>query len=89
VEQDTLQRIDVAERAVKALGYEQLRVRHHGELGRLELPAGDLERAQRERPRIERAIVSAGYARADIDPKPFRSGSLNLFLDQAQAAAAR
>jgi pyridinium-3,5-biscarboxylic acid mononucleotide sulfurtransferase len=88
VELGTLQRIDVAERAVRALGYRQLRVRHHGELGRLELPADDLERAQSERCQIERAIRSAGYTRADIDPKPFRSGSLNLPLGPAQAAAA-
>ena len=59
----TLRRIDAAERAVKALGYEQLRVRHHGELGKLELPEHDLERGQRELARIERAIVSAGYSR--------------------------
>ncbi len=91
VELGTLRRIDAAERAVKALGYAQLRVRHHGELGRLELPADDLERGQRELARIERAIVSAGYSRAEIDPKPFRSGSLNrlIQLDPAPAAAAR
>ena len=61
---------------MKALGYGVLRVRHHGELGRLELAADDLERplAQGEREAIERAIRSAGYARAELDPRPFRSG---------------
>ncbi len=62
---------------MKALGVRALRVRHHGDLGRLELPEHDLERGRRELARIERAIVSAGYSRAVIDPKPFRSGSLN------------
>jgi uncharacterized protein len=92
VEVGTLGRIDAAERAVKALGYRVLRVRHHGALGRLELPADDLARAQRprERAEIERAILSAGYARAEIDPRPFRSGSLNLVLqDRAPAASGR
>jgi pyridinium-3,5-biscarboxylic acid mononucleotide sulfurtransferase len=93
VELGTLRRIDAAERAVKALGYSVLRVRHHGELGRLELAGEELERAAHpdERRAIERAIVSAGYARAEIDPEPFRSGSLNrlLQLDPAPGAAAR
>jgi uncharacterized protein len=89
VDVPTLRRIDAAERAVKALGYRELRVRHHGELGRLELAESELRRARRpeERGAIERAIHSAGYARAEIDPRPFRSGSLNR--DRAPGASAR
>jgi uncharacterized protein len=77
VERGTLQRIDAAEKAVKELGFEELRVRHHGDLGRLEIGAEELARATRERTAIERAIRGAGYDRVEIDPKPFRSGSLN------------
>jgi uncharacterized protein len=91
VDVPTLRRVDAAERAVKTLGYHELRVRHHGELGRLELAESELRRARRpeERAAIERAIRSAGYARADIDPRPFRSGSLNLLADRAPGASAR
>jgi pyridinium-3,5-biscarboxylic acid mononucleotide sulfurtransferase len=89
VELGTLRQIDAAERAVRRLGYRVLRVRHHGELGRLELSGEELPRAARERETIERAILGAGYARAEIDPKPFRSGSLNLPMYPAQGAAAR
>ena len=87
----TLRRIDAAERAVRALGYSELRVRHHGELGRLELADQELIRARQpdERTAIERAIRSAGYLRAEIDPRPFRSGSLNLLPDRAPGASAR
>jgi pyridinium-3,5-biscarboxylic acid mononucleotide sulfurtransferase len=80
VDPDTLARIDRAERGVRALGFPVLRVRHHGELGRLELPAGDLERALGEPAPIEAAIRAAGYARAVIDREPFRSGRLNAVL---------
>jgi uncharacterized protein len=75
----TLAQIDCAERAVRQLGYDELRVRHHGELGRLELPQADLEHASEPAARaaICEAIRSAGYARAEIDPRPFRSGRLN------------
>jgi uncharacterized protein len=79
VDPATLEQIDRAERAVRRLGYGQLRVRHHGDLGRLELPESDLERALEPdvSARIYDAIRSAGYARAAIDAEPFRSGRLN------------
>ena len=80
VERATLDRIDRAERAAKALGYRVLRVRHHGALGRLALDAPELRCVLAEparRAALEQAIRSAGYARAEIDERPFRSGSLN------------
>jgi pyridinium-3,5-biscarboxylic acid mononucleotide sulfurtransferase len=79
VDRPALAQIDRAERAVRRLGFEQLRVRHHGELGKLELPEPDLERAfePRLRASICSAILSAGYTRAAIDTRPFRSGRLN------------
>ena len=82
VDPATLRRIDAAERAVRALGYTELRVRHHGDLGKLELSAGELERALEAdaRAAICGAIRAAGYARAAIDLEPFRSGSLNAAL---------
>ena len=79
VDPETLAQIDRAERGVRALGYGVLRVRHHGDLGRVELGAEELERAlsPEERDSICAAVRAAGYGRAAVDPKPFRSGSLN------------
>ncbi|HTG48707.1 MAG TPA: ATP-dependent sacrificial sulfur transferase LarE [Actinomycetota bacterium] len=79
VEPELLARIDAAERAVRALGYHELRVRHFGTTGRVELAADDLARASTpsRRAEIERAVRGAGYGDAEIDPEPFRSGSLN------------
>ena len=73
-----LARVDRAERAVRALGYREFRVRHHGELARVELAAADLERAaDGERSAALKAAVSAaGYHDVTVDPRPFRSGSL-------------
>ncbi len=84
VDEATLARIDRAERAVRALGYRVLRVRHHGELGRLELGAEELPGALRADRRLllEAALCSAGYARAEISEQPFRSGSLNALLER-------
>lgn len=75
-----LVRIDAAERAVRALGYPELRVRHHGDFGRVEIAATDLARALRpdQRNTIERAVRGAGYPRAELSDEPLRSGSLNV-----------
>ena len=79
VDREALAQIDRAERAVRKLGYTELRVRHYGDAGKLELPAHDLDRALEPKGRaaIQIAIRSAGYARAVIDSRPFLSGRLN------------
>ena len=72
--------IDRAERAVKALGFDELRVRHFGALGRLELPADALGRVPpggRVEAALRGAVCSAGYERAVVGRAPLRSGSLN------------
>ncbi len=84
VDEATLARIDRAEQAVRALGHRGLRVRHLGELGRLELAGDELDRVLAEpsrRQALEAAVRSAGYARAIVASRPLRSGSLNDVLD--------
>ncbi|MGH3133900.1 MAG: hypothetical protein ACRDNY_09230, partial [Gaiellaceae bacterium] len=51
----------------------------HGDVGRVELSADELPRALTEQGRrsVIEAVRSAGYATAEIDEQPFRSGSLN------------
>ena len=72
-----LAQVDRAEQSLKALGFRVLRVRHFGELGRIELAADELERALADPEPIVAAVRAAGYGRAEIDEEPFRSGSLN------------
>jgi uncharacterized protein len=78
VDPAVLRQIDRAELGLKALGFRVLRVRHHGELGRVELAADELARALAIPDAVISAVRSAGYARVEIDEKPFRSGSLNV-----------
>jgi len=77
-----LAQVDRAERSVRALGFAELRVRHMGRLGRVELPAAALPRVDAEglRGLIERTVVAAGYERAVVSERPLRSGSLNDVL---------
>ena len=87
---DVLLQIDRAERAVKALGFDELRVRHFGELGRLELPADALGRVApggRLEAALRHAVCSAGYERAVVGRAPLRSGSLNDARPRSRSAA--
>ena len=79
VTRERLSRVDAAERALRALGYTELRVRYHGDLGKVEICAAELERALTPEGRrgVSEAVRSAGFARAAIDLDGFASGSLN------------
>jgi pyridinium-3,5-biscarboxylic acid mononucleotide sulfurtransferase len=79
VDPAVLRQVDRAELALKELGYGVLRVRHYGELGRVELAEDELSRALAPsgRQEVAAALRSAGYTRVEIDEQPFRSGSLN------------
>jgi uncharacterized protein len=73
-----LAQVDRAEQALKALGFRVLRVRHHGELGRVELAGDELAQALDDPAPVVEAVKSAGYREVAIDERPFRSGSLNI-----------
>ena len=82
VDPTLLTQIDRAELAVKALGYSDLRVRHYGELAKLEFPRNDLPRAlvAEERERIAAVVKAVGYRHVAIDVDPFASGNLTVHL---------
>jgi uncharacterized protein len=83
---ERLARIEAAERAVRALGVAgDLRVRHHGELARVELGGDELTAwlAPERRRALASAVRSAGYVRVALDLAGFRSGSLNVLTGVA------
>ena len=78
---ERLGQVERAEAALRALGIEgDLRVRHHGEMARVELEAALidtwLEPANAQR--FAQAVRSAGFERVALDLRGFRSGSLNV-----------
>jgi uncharacterized protein len=74
---ERLAQVERAEVGVRALGFRVLRVRHHGELGRVEIGEGELERAFARRAEIADAVKAAGFRLAALDLEPFRSGRMN------------
>lgn len=74
---ERLAQVERAEASLRALGLRDLRVRHHGEIGRIELGEGELEGALARREALVAAVKGAGFKLAVLDLEPFRSGRLN------------
>ena len=69
--------VAAAESGLRKLGFRQLRVRHYGNLARIELPSGELAEAVRLRSEVVAAVRAAGYRYVTLDLEGFRSGNLN------------
>jgi uncharacterized protein len=74
---ERLAQVERAEAEVRALGFHDLRVRHHGDVGRVEIGEGELEAAFTRRAEIAAAVKGAGFKFAALDLEPFRSGRMN------------
>lgn len=83
---ERLRQVDRAEAALRALGITgNLRVRHHGELARVEIDRHALPRwsAGAALDAIVSAVRGAGFARVEVDQRGFRSGALNVLAGVA------
>ncbi len=74
-----LRRVAAAEEVVRDLGFSQYRVRFHGELARIELPAGEIGRIAEAalRRRLLEGVRGAGFRFVAVDLAGYRRGSSN------------
>jgi len=82
VSRENLWQVEQAEDALHALGFPQVRVRHHGDLARIEIDRPDLPRAL-SLPMLDRitaAIRQFGFLYVTLDTEGYRSGSMNDVL---------
>jgi uncharacterized protein len=79
VTEDKLRVIEAAEDAVRALGFRVLRVRHHGDVARVELGRDEMRRAVEPdvAAAIDRVLRGLGFRFVTLDLKGYRLGSLN------------
>jgi len=87
VTREKLGQIERAEAALRQLGFGDLRVRHHGEVARLELSGGDLIRAVTDplRSAVHAAVTDAGFRFVAVDLAGVQSGAFTMPLVQATA----
>jgi pyridinium-3,5-biscarboxylic acid mononucleotide sulfurtransferase len=77
-----LAQIEAAEKALRILGFAESRVRHHGEVARIELPSAEIARAVSApaREQIHAAITAAGFRFAAVDLAGIQSGAFTMSL---------
>jgi len=79
---EKLAQVDAAESGLRRLGLDDVRVRHHGDIARLEVPVADIARVVGEELRedVLRAVRSAGFRFVALDLAGIQSGAFTLPL---------
>jgi translation elongation factor EF-Ts len=86
IDADVLRQVWQGERFLRDLGLRQLRVRHHGDIARIEVPVESLARLVEPETReaITRHFKAIGYTFVALDLEGFRSGSMNAKLPNGE-----
>jgi pyridinium-3,5-biscarboxylic acid mononucleotide sulfurtransferase len=74
---EELSKVGRAERAIKDLGFGQVRVRVHGDVARVEVEVQDIPRLVEHRAAVVASLRELGYRFVTLDLEGFRSGSMN------------
>jgi uncharacterized protein len=79
---DALRQIEQAEEALLALGFKQLRVRHHGDIARIEIERTELAHALSLNMlgRMTDCVKATGFTYVTLDTEGYRSGSMNALV---------
>ncbi len=82
VTREVLAQVEQGEESLRQLGFRELRVRHHGELARVEIARTEMPRAltMEMLDAITAALRKAGFQYVTLDCAGFRSGSMNAIL---------
>jgi pyridinium-3,5-biscarboxylic acid mononucleotide sulfurtransferase len=78
-----LKKISNAESVLKKLGFRQIRVRHHGNIARIELPAHDMHKIldSKIKNTVIKALKELGYLYITLDIEGYTTGSMNKTLE--------
>jgi uncharacterized protein len=83
IDRELLAKIESAEAILRAHGFRQFRVRHHGDLARIEVAPEEIDRAFQMREALGRNVQAVGYKFVALDAFGYRSGAMNVLLEQA------
>jgi pyridinium-3,5-biscarboxylic acid mononucleotide sulfurtransferase len=83
ITRENLRMVEQGEELLRSLGFAEMRVRHHGDTARLEVPLAELARVLEPgvRERVVEGLRALGYRYVTLDLEGFRSGSLNRALE--------
>jgi uncharacterized protein len=87
ITREKLSQVDRAEEALRSMGIREVRVRHHGDVARVEVGAAELGRVANElREEVVRRVKEAGYAYVALDLEGYRTGAMNEVLGDKTVA---
>lgn len=88
VTREALSLVEQGEDALRALGFRQFRVRHHGDIVRIEIALDEMQRALTTEMAAEfaRMFKALGFKFVTLDLEGFRSGSMNALLPVTQVS---
>ncbi|MDW7651931.1 MAG: ATP-dependent sacrificial sulfur transferase LarE [Bacillota bacterium] len=81
ITKEKVDQVAAAERYLRTLGFTQLRVRHHGDTARIELPPDRLSEAVSRAEQIVSRFKEIGFTYVSLDLAGYRSGSMNETLE--------
>ena len=86
ITQERLKQVEQAEDFLRSMGLAEFRVRHHGDIARIEVPPAAIEKvtAEPDRSKIVDKLKSLGFKFVTVDLQGFRSGSLNELLTEQE-----
>ena len=85
---EKLTQIGEAEEYLRGMGFRQVRLRHHGPIARIEVPADDLARLAAKGPEVAQTLRDLGFAYITLDLSGYRTGSMNEALSPGAKGAA-
>ena len=74
---ERLEQVEIAESRIRALGFREFRVRHHGDVARLEFGTAELTRAAAIADDLHEALADLGFVKILFDVEGYRRGALN------------
>jgi uncharacterized protein len=85
---EKLRMVDRAEAGLRELGFGDSRVRHHGDIARIEVPITRFHDVLEKRLQIVESIKAAGFIYATLDLQGYRSGSMEETMKRANPPSA-
>jgi pyridinium-3,5-biscarboxylic acid mononucleotide sulfurtransferase len=74
VTREGLRQIEQSEQVLHALGFRDVRVRHHGVVARIEVPVPEIPRLMKTLPHVISALETFGFRQVTVAPDGLRSG---------------
>jgi uncharacterized protein len=77
---EALKQVGAAEAIIRKMGIPVVRVRHHGNLARIEVPGDYFQLIAEKAAEVEKELKDLGYIYAALDLRGYRMGSMNEIL---------